>query len=58
MHKLLISLLESDNDELQPLTSTERADLVELLQLIGPIARVSGPKARPYPQSVLQRLST
>ncbi len=58
MHKLLMSLLESDNDVLQPLTSTERADLIELLQLIGPRAQISGPKVGTYRQAVLQKLST
>ena len=57
MHKLLMSLLESDNDELEPLTATERADLIELLQLIGPRAQNSGPHARTYHQTVLQKLS-
>ena len=58
MHKLLMSLLESDNDELEPLTLTERADLIELLELIGPRAQISGPKVRTYGQAVLQKLST
>jgi hypothetical protein len=58
MHKLVMSLLESDNDELEPLTAMERADLNELLQLIGPSAQTSSSKARTYHQAVLQKLST
>jgi hypothetical protein len=57
MHKLLMSLLESENDELQPLTSNDRADLMELLQLIGPRAQISGSKVRTYHEAVLQKLS-
>jgi len=58
MHKLLTSLLESENDELEPLTGPERADLIELLQLIGPSAQSSVSKVRTYHQTVLRKLST
>jgi hypothetical protein len=58
MQKFLMALLEPDNDEVEPLTPTQRADLIQLLLLIGPRAQDSGPKPLTYHQAVLQKLST
>jgi len=57
MHKLLMALLDPDNDEVEPLTPTQRAELIDLLLLVGPRAQDSGPKPPTYHQAVLQKLS-